>query len=84
MSKGKTILLAIALLLVTLPAAAETCNSYGGVSPQHEVDFGYYCGGTGAGCTECYNFHPGGVFVCVFWQTWDRWCTDYGDEYQWI
>lgn len=83
MFKSKTVFLAIFLLLLALPAAAETCNSYGG-GPQHEEGYGYYCGGSGGGCTECVNFHPGGVQVCVYRYTWNMYCTDYGQEFQWI
>ena len=84
MTKGKAFFLAIVLLLLALPAAAETCNSYSGVSPQHEDGYGYYCGGSGGGCTECVNFHPGGVQVCIYYNLWNIYCTDYGNEFQWI
>jgi len=49
----------------------------------YQESYGYYCGGTGGSCTECYNFHPGGVQVCIYISLWNMYCTDYGQEYQW-
>lgn len=86
MTIGKRLLLAVVVLLFALPAAAQVagdCNSYSGVTPSHLDDFGYYCGGSGGGCTECVNFHPGGVEVCVYYNFWNIYCTDYGQEFQW-
>lgn len=75
--------LAVILLLVFPLAVAADCNTYSGSGMDYQEGYGYYCGGTGGSCTECYNFHPGGVQVCIYISLWNMYCTDYGQEYQW-
>lgn len=74
---------AVSLFLLLPMTLFGECNSYPGVTPSHLEDYGYYCGGTGAGCTECYDVQPTGTQVCVYYSLWDVYCTHYGQEYQW-
>jgi predicted small secreted protein len=76
--------LAVFLVLAFPLVAAADCNSYNGSGMDYQEGYGHYCGGTGPSCTECVNFHPGGVQVCIYVTFWDIYCTDYGQEFQWI
>jgi hypothetical protein len=34
---------------------SQQCNTYADTTRQYDPENGYYCGGSGSGCTECVN-----------------------------
>lgn len=69
--------LVLVLIAVTVVAAWAECSSYSDLRLRRS-DGQVYCGSTGPGCTECYDYNQGGYNgSCVFMpSTGSMVCTD--------
>lgn len=86
MNRWKTIRNAMVLLVllaglapVGVPHAAADvyCGGYSNSSATYLLGYGFVCGGTGGGCTECSGPGGGGGWsVCVA-DAFGTYCTDY-------
>jgi hypothetical protein len=80
--KTRTSAIALALLLLTpmlsVPLSADfVCTRYKNTDIVNwGGQYGYVCADTGPGCTECINFHPGGVQWCHWGTPTDIYCID--------
>jgi hypothetical protein len=67
----------IALMPATDSSAEFSCTRYRNTAATYDgPDYGWVCSGSGTGCTECINFHPGGVQWCVWGTPSDIYCID--------
>jgi predicted small secreted protein len=81
--RRRSVVAVLVLVLVFPVVLAADCNTWQGVGVAHTDEYGYFCGGEASGCTECVNFHPGGVQSCVYITIDYLWCTDWGSDFQW-
>lgn len=66
----------ISALATPLPADFQ-CTRYSNSAASYFGDYyGWACAETGPGCTECINFHPGGVQWCHWGTPTDIYCID--------
>ena len=80
MRKAATkIVFTIVLVLATIGIARADCQSYDGLRLR-VLQGDVYCGDSGPGCTECYDYNQGGYYgSCYFMpSTGSMVCTDGG------